>query len=157
MERLPTPKPLTPTQCLELEKVGLWEDLLTNLFFLFPIILAYLRNQTFIATMLAIVMIVSILHHNYDSKKLAAVDTIVATIAAVIMISFAWNYKTLDAYKIGFLSLSTLGFVIFLAGELKNRDRKVIHIATHNLFHVLSSLAAFILLLSPVFAVNRGR
>lgn len=146
----PTPPVLTPQQCAELVKIDLWANLITHILFIFPIALCISQKKYLDMTVLLVAAIVSVIHHNSDSKGWGTADKVTAAIASLFMFRLFWRYRAKngwDAYSLSFLGLSTLGWITLLAGNMQSKDQEEIHLASHSLWHVLIILSALVILL----------
>jgi hypothetical protein len=157
--KIPDPPPFTPDQCVELIKVGLWQNVLTNFLYLLPAALCFNQKRYIEGISLTATAIISTVHHNYDGLRdnnwFGRLDVWAAWISSLLLgrvLLESVKKQGWNAYSVSALSFSIVGFVILLSGEssakTRNRGQKdVMYVATHSQWHILTALAGFILLL----------
>lgn len=152
--KIPDPPPLTPDQCVQLEKIGLWQNILTNFLYLLPAALCFSQKRYLEGISLAATAIFSTLHHNYDqvgsNTLLGTLDEISAIVSTVLLGRIllesvqksGWNANAASACVLG-----VVAYFIFYKGSIARSNNKLVYLASHNTWHILTALAGFILLL----------
>jgi len=159
--KIPDPPPLNPEQCRDLEKDLLWLNVLSNVMYLFPLVIAW-KRQLWLAIILFLGLIISsTVYHNSKEGiwaeedgganhfgKLEKIDWGFAVASSIYVTWYGLTQnRQWDLYKFGGIFLGILYLVAFVIGA-KNKPRR--YLTTHAITHVLSAFAAFLVFLAPV-------